>query len=475
MSGELPGFRRVSVLVVGDVMLDRYWTGTSERLSPEAPVPVVRVGEGTERPGGAANVAVNVAGLEGRATVLGWVGDDPDAALLRARLAALGVGDRLLDDPAVRTITKLRVLAHRQQMLRLDFESSLPEGLAPRLADAFARALAEHDVVVLSDYGKGTLADAPGLIARARAAGRPVLVDPKGRDFGRYRGADVLTPNRREFETVVGTVHDEAELVRRAEELRAALDLGVLVVTRGEDGLSVFERGRPPLHVPADTRREVADVTGAGDTVIATMAAARAAGRGWAEAARIANTAAGLVVGHLGAVGVRPDELRAALGAPAWTAGRIVDEEALVDSVARARARGERIVFTNGCFDLLHVGHVRYLEEARRLGDRLIVAVNDDASVRQLKGEGRPLQTLAARLEVLAALRSVDWVVSFSERDPERLVCRLRPDVLVKGGDYAGRAIAGGRCVEESGGRVCTVAYVEGHSTSGLVARLRDR
>ncbi len=475
MNGELPDFRRVSVLVVGDVMLDRYWTGTSERLSPEAPVPVVRVGEGMDRPGGAANVAVNVAGLEGRTAVLGWVGDDADGGLLRGRLAELGVGDLLLADPAVRTITKLRVLAHRQQMIRLDFERALPDRLAPRLADAFARALADHQVVVLSDYGKGTLADVPGLLARARAAGRAVLVDPKGRDYGGYRGADVLTPNLREFETVVGPVRDEDDLVRRAEELRAALDLGVLVVTRGEDGLSVFERGRPPVHVPADTRREVSDVTGAGDTVIATMAAAHAAGWGWTEAARLANTAAGIVVGHLGAVAVRPDELRAALGGAAGVEGRVVDEETLARHVAAARARGERVVFTNGCFDLLHTGHVRYLEEARRLGDRLIVAVNDDASVRGLKGEGRPLQPLAARLEVLAALRSVDWVVPFSGSDPERLVCRLRPDVLVKGGDYAGRAIAGGRCVEENGGRVCTVAYVEGYSTSGLVARLRDR
>lgn len=474
MSPSLPDFRPISVLVVGDVMLDRYWSGTSERLSPEAPVPVVRVGDGADRPGGAANVAVNVAGLEGRATILGWVGDDADGALLRSRLAELGVEDLLLADPALRTITKLRVLAHRQQMIRLDFERPLPERLAPRLAEAFERALPHHDVVVLSDYGKGTLADVPGLLARARAAGRAVLVDPKGRDYGRYRGADVLTPNLREFETVVGPVRNEDDLVRRAEELRAALDLGALVVTRGEDGLSVFERARPPLHVPA-ARREVADVTGAGDTVIATMAAARAVGWGWAEAARLANTAAGVVVGHVGAVAVRPDELRAALGGADGGAERVVDEETLVRHLERARARGERIVFTNGCFDLLHVGHVRYLEEARRLGDRLVVAVNDDASVRGLKGEGRPLQPLAARLEVLAALRSVDWVVPFSGPDPERLVCRLRPDVLVKGGDYAGRPIAGERCVEERGGRVCTVSYVEGYSTSGLVARFRDR
>jgi D-beta-D-heptose 7-phosphate kinase/D-beta-D-heptose 1-phosphate adenosyltransferase len=475
MISTLADFRAVPILVVGDVMLDRYWTGSSERLSPEAPVPVVRVGDEAERPGGAANVAVNVAGLEGRAAILGWVGDDADGRLLRTRLADLGVADLLLTDPAVRTVAKLRVLAHRQQMIRLDFERPVPERLAPRLTEAFVRALDDCRAVVLSDYGKGSLADVPTLVARARALGRPVLIDPKGRDYARYRGADALTPNLREFEAVVGAVGGEADLVRRAEELRAALDLGVLVVTRGEDGLSVFERGRPPLHVPADNRREVADVTGAGDTVIATLAAARAAGWPWAEAARIANTAAGLVVGHLGAVAVRLEELRAALGGAGPSADRIVDEETLVARVAAARTRGERVVFTNGCFDLLHAGHVRYLEEARRMGDLLVVAVNDDDSVRALKGEGRPLQPLAARLEILAGLRSVDWVVAFSEPDPERLICRLRPDVLVKGGDYAGRPIAGGRCVEEYGGRVCTVGYVEGYSTSGLVARLRDR
>lgn len=474
MGLTVPDFRGVSILVVGDVMLDRYWSGASERLSPEAPVPIVLVGEAHERPGGAANVAVNVAGLGGKGAILGWIGSDHEGRLLRGKLTELGVQDLLLEDPTVQTITKLRILAHRQQMIRLDFERALPAKLAPTLLRAFTRHLVEHDVVVLSDYGKGTLADVPSLVAAAHEHGRPVLVDPKGRDWMRYRGADILTPNLREFEAVVGPVRGEEDLAHRAAGLIEELDLQALVVTRGEAGLSLIERGRPPLHVPAENRREVADVTGAGDTVIATMAAARAAGLAWREAARLANTAGGIVVGHLGAVAIRHEELVAACASTdAAAAGRIVDEETLYRLVAEARVRGERIVFTNGCFDLLHVGHVRYLAEARRLGDRMIVAVNDDDSVRALKGRERPLQPLAARLEILASLRSVDWVVAFSEPDPERLVCRLRPDVLVKGGDYAGRPIAGARCVEEHGGRVCTLSYVEGYSTSELLAKLR--
>jgi D-beta-D-heptose 7-phosphate kinase/D-beta-D-heptose 1-phosphate adenosyltransferase len=468
----IPPFDQGRVLVVGDLMLDRYWYGETSRISPEAPVPVVTVAEAEERPGGAGNVALNIAALRGRATVLGLTGDDEAAAVLSQRLTQAGVDCRLIRRPDCATITKLRVLSRHQQLIRLDFEDDFARGDVSAVRQAFAELARDADAILLSDYGKGTLQEVQELIGIARGLGKPVLVDPKGSDFGRYRGATVITPNLAEFEAIVGPCAGDEEIVSKGETLRRELQLEALLITRSKRGMTLLQRDRPPLHLAARAR-EIYDVTGAGDTVIAVLAAACAVGSGLAAATALANVAAGVVVGKLGTASVSLQELDHALHDYAKIESGVTTVDELLARVARARARGETIVMTNGCFDLLHAGHVTYLEQARRLGDRLIVAVNDDASVRRLKGAERPVTTLAQRAAVLAALQSVDWVVPFSEDTPEQLICRVQPDVLVKGGDYDAAAVAGGDCVRQRGGRVVILDYVENHSTTRIIEAIR--
>ena len=456
------------MLVVGDVMLDRYWYGATGRISPEAPVPVVHVQDVEDRPGGAANVALNVASLGAAVSLVGVVGDDDAADTLVALLDAHGVDCRLQRRPGQPTITKLRVLSRHQQLIRLDFEEAI-EGASLAVADDdLRRGVAEAGVLVLSDYAKGTLSQAQALIEHARSVGRPVIVDPKGADFSRYRGATVLTPNLSEFEAVVGPCRDLDDLVRRGEGLRDALGLEALLVTRGEHGMSLLGAGRQVRHLSANAR-EVYDVTGAGDTVVGVLAAALAAGSGLEDAVALANLAAGLVVGKLGTASVTPSELAAAMAPESACQSGVVDEAGLLERVAAARGRGERVVMTNGCFDILHAGHVRYLMQARALGERLVVAVNDDASVKRLKGHDRPINPLSRRMTVLDALACVDWVVPFAEDTPERLICDVGPDVLVKGGDYSPDDIAGAGCVRDRGGQVVVLGYEPGCSTTALI------
>lgn len=467
---QLPDLSRARVLVVGDIMLDRYWIGTTRRISPEAPVPVVHVGQVEDRPGGAANVALNLAALGCRVSLAGVTGDDEAADTLVARLAEQGIETRLERRGDLPTITKLRVLSHHQQLIRLDFESPLnPRGENP-LPGLVAPALAAADLLVLSDYAKGTLADPGALIEQARALGKPVLVDPKGADFTRYRGATLLTPNRAELEMIVGPCADDSVLIERARALRAGLELDALVVTLGERGLLLVPDDGPALHLPTRAR-EVFDVTGAGDTVIATLAAALAAGVELSEACALANCAAGLAVGKLGTATVSARELERAYRGTEWHC--ILDRDTLVEAVDAARAAGERIVMTNGCFDILHEGHVAYLQQAKRLGDRLIVAVNDDDSVRRLKGPERPVNPVEQRMAVLAGLASVDWVCPFGEDTPEDLICRVLPDLLVKGGDYRPDEIAGAECVRANGGEVRVIDLLPGRSTTRILGAIR--
>ena len=467
---ELPDFSKARVLVAGDVMLDRYWHGATLRISPEAPVAVVRVEAEEGRPGGAGNVALNIAALGGQVTLLGLTGDDETARLLERRLEERGVACRFDRLERFATITKLRVISRHQQLIRLDFEDGFPGYDAGDLLADYGRQVALADAVVLSDYAKGTLRDVGRFIELARAAGKPVLVDPKGSDFSRYRGATVVTPNLAEFEAVVGRCADEATLVERGLRLLGECALEALLVTRGEYGMTLLQRGQAPHHLPAQAR-EVYDITGAGDTVIAVLAAGLAAGLPMEGATALANTAAGVVVGKLGTATVTPEELQAATLGPVQRG--MLDEERLAAAVATAQARGETVVFTNGCFDILHAGHVTYLEEASRLGDRLVVAVNVDETVRKLKGAGRPVNPLASRMRVLAALGCVDWVVPFAEDTPERLICRLKPNFLVKGADHDPATIAGADCVRAAGGTVCVTGYVDGVSTTRIIEAIR--
>ncbi|TVR64610.1 MAG: bifunctional D-glycero-beta-D-manno-heptose-7-phosphate kinase/D-glycero-beta-D-manno-heptose 1-phosphate adenylyltransferase HldE [Candidatus Competibacteraceae bacterium] len=474
MKSRIPRFESARVLIVGDVMLDRYWYGPCARISPEAPVPVVKIEDVEERPGGAANVAVNIATLGGQVRVLGVTGADEAAALLEAKLHRLGITSDLVRLPGQATIVKLRVLSRNQQLLRLDFEDGFPAFEPAVLRERFAAHLAETGVVVLSDYQKGALRDIERYIETARAAGRPVLVDPKGHDFQRYRGATVLTPNLTEFEAVVGSCRDEGELVERGQALRRTLELAALLITRGEHGMTLLQDAAEPLHLAARAR-EVYDVTGAGDTVIATLAAGLAAGLDLPAATHLANLAAGLVVGKLGAASVTGSELQRALYAHDEPPRGVLDEAQLLQAVADAKAHGETIVMTNGCFDILHAGHVTYLEQAKRLGNRLIVAVNADDSVRRLKGPDRPVHALAQRMQVLAGLAAVDWVTPFHEDTPERLIGAVLPDYLVKGGDNDPAHIPGNRRVWDAGGQVVVMDYIDGCSTTRTITRILNR
>lgn len=471
MTPTIPCFANARVLVVGDVMLDRYWSGDTDRISPEAPVPVVRVRTTEDRPGGAANVVRNVAALGARGTLLGLAGADPEAEELRIQLTGAGAISRLRELDGIRTITKLRVLSRHQQLLRLDFESDFTASHSASLLPLLAEELPGAGALVLSDYAKGTVADPAAWIAAARAQRVPVLVDPKGRDFSRYRGATLLKPNLHEFELVAGACASVAELEASAAAMVRELELQALLITRGEHGMTLVHATGETRHLPARAI-EVYDVTGAGDTVIATLASALAAGSSLDESVALANVAAGVVVGRLGAAAVSAAELAHAIGRHPDVERGMLDEQQLAGVLAAARQRGERIVMTNGCFDLLHAGHVAYLVAARALGDRLVVAVNGDASVRRLKGPGRPVNALERRMAVLAGLQSVDWVVGFDDDTPERLLAKLRPDVLVKGGDYTREQVVGRELVESWGGRVEVLAFVDDCSTTAILDRI---
>ncbi|PIJ49486.1 bifunctional heptose 7-phosphate kinase/heptose 1-phosphate adenyltransferase [Erwinia sp. OLTSP20] len=472
MKVTLPDFNHAGVLVVGDIMLDRYWYGPTSRISPEAPVPVVKVDTVEERPGGAANVAMNIAALGVGCHLVGLTGRDDAAKVLAGTLSACHVHCDFVSLASHPTITKLRVLSRNQQLIRLDFEKGFAQVDPQPLHERIAKALPPVGALVLSDYAKGALSSVQKMIQLARTAGVPVLIDPKGTDFERYRGATLLTPNLSEFEAVVGRCSTEEVLVERGMALIQQFALSALLITRSENGMTLLQPGKAPLHLPTQAQ-EVYDVTGAGDTVIGVLAAALAAGDSLEESCFLANAAAGVVVGKLGTSTVSPVELENAIHARPESGFGVMDETQLKQAVALARQRGEKVVMTNGCFDILHAGHVSYLANARKLGDRLIVAVNSDASTRRLKGESRPVNPLVNRMIVLGALEAVDWVVPFEEDTPQRLISEILPDLLVKGGDYKPQEIAGSQEVWANGGEVRVLNFEDGISTSNIINSIK--
>ncbi len=449
-------------------MLDRYWHGATSRISPEAPVPVVHVQGVEERPGGAGNVALNIATLGGQATLLSITGHDDSARTLEQSFLGTGVECIFQQDEDYPTVTKLRVISRHQQLIRLDFEQGFHSLDTAYLTDCLKQRLSATGAVVLSDYGKGVVAPARPFIEVCNEAGKPVLVDPKHHDFSYYRGATLITPNHAEFEAVVGPCRHDEEFADKGLRLIEECELGGLLITRGEAGMTLLQADAEPVHLPTHAR-EVYDVTGAGDTVIAVLAASIATGQDLSMAMRLSNLAAGLVVGKLGTASVTPTELQSAINQHEDVRSGVVEQGQLINLVEKVRQAGERVVMTNGCFDILHAGHVRYLEQASEFGDRLVVAVNDDASVRRLKGNARPVNPLEHRMAVLAGLASVDWVVAFSEDTPERLICELRPEVLVKGGDYRPHEVAGNRCA----GKTQVVPIVAGCSTTRIIGAIK--
>jgi D-beta-D-heptose 7-phosphate kinase/D-beta-D-heptose 1-phosphate adenosyltransferase len=487
----LARWKPFTAVVVGDFMLDQLHFGDAERLSADAPVPVLHVKRCEDRPGGAANVCLDLVAMRGSVRAVGVTGIDPEGALLRKSLHREGVDERGLVDDAPRPTTVKRSLIgmaqarHLQKMFRVDFESREPlsrevEDALLESFDAQLRAGQGADVVCLEDYGKGVCTPrvCGEVIRRAAAAGVPVLVDPaRAEDYSKYRSATAITPNRTEAELATGLATDgearPGHNARLARALMEKLDVDAVVLTLDRHGALLLERGGEPLAVPT-VAREVYDVTGAGDMMLAALAAARANGIGWPDAVRLANAAAGLEVEVFGVVPMSLEKIHHELLVRAGAGGKVRTLEQVLIQVAALRREGKRIVFTNGCFDILHAGHVALLEKAAAEGDFLVVGLNDDASVMNLKGPGRPVNNQEDRARVLGALAGVGAVVLFAEPTPLKLIEAIRPDVLVKGADYQEDQVVGGSLVKGYGGRVALIELVAGKSTTGTIARMRS-
>lgn len=480
LSEYLRKFAHKRIAVVGDLMLDRYVFGEVERISPEAPIPVLKVEREEDRPGGGANVVLNLRSLGAQVDLYGVVGRDDRGDRLRELLGAGVETIGVLEDPERPTTSKTRVVARQQQIVRVDRESSEPisDDTTDALLELLEARLSQVDALILSDYGKGVIAQrlVERVVEVARRHSIPVFVDPKGRDFSKYRGATVLTPNERELESATAVAHaGGGSLKRAAQELFSRTDIPWIVATRGAEGSALFHREEGVEWVPTEPV-EVVDVTGAGDTFLSVLALAWVSGASPLEAAQLATIAGTAVVQRFGAVSITPNELAEKIAAKRGPAGsKVVTTKQLRPLLSELRSRGKKVVFTNGCFDLLHVGHVQYLKAAKRKGDILVLGVNSDASVRSLKGDGRPLIPEQERIEILAALHCVDYIVLFHEATPERLIGEIRPDVLVKGADYRLEEVVGREIVEGYGGRVELIPLVENRSTSKLIKTIVER
>ncbi len=466
---------RPKILVVGDLMIDHYLWGKTERISPEAPVPVIDVSQETEVLGGAGNVVNNLVALGAEVEVASVIGADADGERLERMLEALGVGtSALLKDSGRTTTRKSRVIASHQQVIRFDSETrqSVTAESEAKLLERIGRLLDEGvDTVLISDYGKGVLTEGvtQGVIGLAKERGVRVVVDPKGRDYSKYRGATAITPNKKEASEATGiAIVDEASLRKAGFQLKEELELERAIITLSEEGMAIFGE---EMRVIPTVAKEVYDVTGAGDTVIATLGYVRACGGSIDEAARIANAAAAVVVGKLGSATATWDEIIAYEKAlhESTTDHRIKSREELAETVRHLKKEGRKIVFTNGCFDILHLGHVKYLQKAASFGDVLIVGLNSDDSVRRLKGSDRPVNPEYDRAYLLAALEVVDYVTIFDEDTPYELIRIVEPDILVKGGDYAGKEVVGSDIAKE----VRLVDFVEGRSTTATIEKMR--
>ncbi len=467
---------RPSVLVVGDLMIDHYLWGKTERISPEAPVPVIDVQNESEVLGGAGNVVNNLIALGADVSVASAIGEDENGKRLSKMLGALGVGtDALIADRERKTTRKSRVIASQQQVVRFDSESrqEITKETEDKILSSVQRQLLTTDIILLSDYGKGVLSErlTRQIIKMARASGVRVLVDPKGRDYSKYSGATLVTPNRKEASEATGIpIVDKSTLEEAGFKLKNELGLDMAMITLSEEGMAIFDETMRTIPTVA---KEVYDVTGAGDTVLSTLGFVLACGGDIDEAARIANAAAAVVVGKLGSATASWDEIIAYETTlhDSTTEHRIKDRSELEESLKRLKNEGKRIVFTNGCFDILHLGHVKYLEKAKSFGDVLIVGVNSDSSVRRLKGESRPVNPQFDRAYLLAALDAVDFVTIFDEDTPYELIKIVEPDVLVKGGDYEGKEVVGSDIAKE----VRLVDFVDGRSTTKIIENINKK
>lgn len=484
---NLETLKSARVLCIGDVMLDRFVYGAIDRISPEAPIPVLLVEREKHMLGGAGNVAANLAALGAQAILVALIGADAAGADIQKQLESLGIAAELETSADRLTTVKSRFICGTQQVLRVDREkaASIPAAIENSIIRRIEQLVPETGAVIISDYKKGLLTDKiiSATIACAHRHGKPVVVDPKGHDFSRYRGATVITPNRRELETATGLkAGTDDELRTAALKLIKDCDIGTVLATRSKDGMSIISgNGAPPLHIPAHVR-EIFDVSGAGDTVIATFAAGLAAGLPVRNAALLANIAAGIVVGKPGTATARPDEIREALEenvvtekpSAALRAPKLATAQKAATQAERLRARGLKIGFTNGCFDLLHPGHLSSLRQAKSHCDFLIVAINSDASVKRLKGSQRPVQSQEARADILSALEMVDMVIVFDEDTPLSLIQEIKPDTLLKGGQYKLEEVVGYDIVISYGGKIIRTDMEEGFSTTDTITRMSN-
>lgn len=473
------GSQSQHALVIGDIMLDRYLIGNVGRISPEAPVPIVLLNEQNERAGGAANVAVNLALLGIKTQLVGCVGQDDEGARLKKNIALMDIDTEAVFTSNQRpTIAKTRILGGHQQMLRLDQESTYPfnDTETAEALKAIESALAQKpSIVILSDYAKGLLSETVcrQIITSCKQANIPVLVDPKGQNYQKYKGATALTPNKKETAEACMVAVDDPSLIKQAEALKNSLNLDFLAVTRGDEGITLLDADAHDISASA---QKVFDVSGAGDTVIATLASGLIHGLSPLESLQLANIAAGIVVGEVGTVPISKqvlfDTLSQQLGSQ--QASKIYQLDALLAQVDTWKASQQKIVFTNGCFDLLHAGHVTYLEAAKKRGNKLILGLNTDRSVTALKGPDRPVVNQHDRARVLAALESVDAVILFDEDTPLALIQQIKPDVIAKGSDYTADQVVGGKEVESWGGEIALIDLVEGRSTTNIIQKMNS-
>ena len=467
---KIPDFSKTKIFVMGDVMLDRYLFGSTDRVSPEAPVPVVRITKTDDRPGGAANVAINLSKVGIQTSLFGVIGQDLEGRLLENLLISENIKCNLKTTENLNTTIKTRIQSRGQQLIRFDRDAAL-ERVQSFKKDVESNLL-DIDAIIISDYAKGVTSGIAEIIKICKANHILTLVDPKGLDFKKYAGVDILTPNQNEFEAVVGECDSDNCLVEKALEMIRELELKALLITRSDKGMLLVRSNGE--HFFLDTRaRDVFDVTGAGDTVIAIFAAALASGTDILNSAKIANLAAGVVVGKIGVAYIDQMELQNQISKSFEDNQGIQSLSQLNKLVNFSHRNSEKIIMTNGCFDILHAGHIAYLEEAKSLGDRLIVAVNDDNSVKQLKGSMRPINSLNDRMMVLSGLACVDWVISFSEETPLSLIKKIKPHVLVKGGDYSLDDVIGGKEVIQNGGEVRILSFKKGFSTTAIIERLQ--
>ena len=467
-----PRFDTAKVLTIGDAMIDRYWHGVAQRISAEAPIPVVEVREIEDRLGGAANVALNISTLGAESCLVAATGSDAGARELRAKLKASDINVALVEDPSMPTTIKVRVVSQNQQIVRADFEENFDISTESLLGAA--KCFDGIDTVILSDYDKGVLTDPQAFIKEYVPRKIPILVDPKHKDFSLYQGATLVQPNINELRYAIGEWDNEKEMIKKVRSLLEKFSWAAVLVTRASDGMTLVEKATE-THFPARTR-DVYDTSGAGDTVISVLSASISSGLTLRDSVGLSNIAAGIVVGNFGVTSISGPELReevSLIEKKTYNQGGMSPEQ-LLAAVRDSKAKGERIVFTNGCLDILHAGHVSYLEEAKKEGDKLIVGLNSDESVARMKGKGRPINSIDRRMKIIASLQVVDWVVCFDEDTPEYIIEMISPHVLVKGGDYSVDQVLGADHVRASGGVVKVLSFVEDCSTSKLVEKIRD-